>query len=631
MNTWVSPEANNKAKAANWQFAIFRNTSSAIVEIFRSDILFVWSHMMKVSIFGKIIAFARIISLFFLAVGTMTAMVGCVSVGSEEMDIFYHYQRFTSNYGSQLRLGDQGLDLLRPVARQDLPKLKIVPNSQTSVSVVYLRLDEALIRGLINSLDIQVASFEPAMSHEEMIKAAAEFDFTVFGSYGYNKDKKRTSDFLEKSEIKERAYEAGIKQKLITGAEWSLRWSNTRKWDNDITNRFKTSYEPTLMLRITQPLLRDGWPGVNLATLRISQRNHQANLSAFRQKVEEVITEIMSTYWGLVQARQEVEILQALLDETTKTLEQVTARKDIDATSVQIQQTKAALEARRAALIRARKNIPDIQDRLIRLLGDAQINVLSKTEIVPASPMNAALLNIDAEEQINAAMYNNPILQQARLAVAVANINMYVAKRQRLPRLDLIVSAGLQGLGESATEADDKFATGNYGNYGVGLSFEYDLGNRMRLAEFHRSRLEHMQAVSVMQNIADQIAVQVKGRLTQVETTILEMNAQQAAAKAAKVQLEALENTEKIRGKLTPEFLLVKLQAQESLANARRAELQALVDYNNALAELALVTGTVLKQQNIQAALPIARDESDSSGTEKQPASSEPPMLPEED
>ena len=47
------------------------------------------------------------------------------------------------------------------------------------------------------------------------------------------------------------------------------------------------------------------------------------------------------------------------------------------------------------------------------------------------------------------------------------------------------------------------------------------------------------------------------------------------------------------------EFLLVKLQAQESLAQAQRAHAQALTDYNVALAQLAQTTGRVLRLHEV--------------------------------
>ena len=41
------------------------------------------------------------------------------------------------------------------------------------------------MRTLANNLDIQVVSFNPPISREQTIEAAAVFDYTVFGSTTY--------------------------------------------------------------------------------------------------------------------------------------------------------------------------------------------------------------------------------------------------------------------------------------------------------------------------------------------------------------------------------------------------------------------------------------------------------------
>lgn len=98
----------------------------------------------------------------------------------------------------------------------------------------------------------------------------------------------------------------------------------------------------------------------------------------------------------------------------------------------------------------------------------------------------------------------------------------------------------------------------------------------------------------------------INERIRQVATTYDEMLAQRKAVEAFKAQLQALEDTERIRGRLTPEFLQLKLSAQESLAQAQHAELLATIQYNIALSNLDRVTGTILQTQRVKIALPAA-------------------------
>lgn len=215
---------------------------------------------------------------------------------------------------------------------------------------------------------------------------------------------------------------------------------------------------------------------------------------------------------------------------------------------------------------------------------------------------------LESSEILALAMKKNSIVQQARVAITIADINIRVAENQKMPRLDLIASTRVQGLARGQGEAQHQLNSGDYASYAVGLSLEYPLGNRQREAELLRRRLERRKAISALQNIADQVAIQAKERIRMVETIHAEIQVQKDTAEAAGVHLQALEDSEPIREGLTPEFLLVKLQAQGALADAQRAEIKAIVDFNISLAELAQTTGTVLELHQVSTSLPVISD-----------------------
>ena len=537
----------------------------------------------------------------FLAIAVGTAFLapgGCVRPGKIDSGLVAQYQRAMARRGPQRRASASGMESLRPVS--DGPQLKVVQDPKTGKVQIRLRLDEAVQRALANSLDIRVVGYDPAISWEEVIQAAAEFDTIVFGAFNYGVTDDRTDSAFAGGHSKTRAWSAGIKQKTITGATWQLEWAWTRTWDDANFRNFPTRHEPRLQLEITQPLLRDAWPAVNLATLRVARLNHHQSLAEFRQRVEEIVGEVILTYWELVRARREVKIQQSLLDKTRETLKRIVDRGLIDATKVQIKQAESAVESRNAVLIRARKTILDVQDKLSRLLADKQINLLSEYEILPTTDPSQVKVELDAKDRLVTALEHNAVLAQARLAIEVADITVRVAKNQALPRLDLTASAGLQGLGATQYEAREQFNSGDYASYAVGLSLEIPLGNRQRRAEVRRRRLQRLKAITTLQSLADQVAVEINNGVRQVGTTFQEMRAQRAAVEAARVQLQALEDTERIRGRLSPEFLQVKLQAQEILADAERAELQAIIEHNAAMTDLDRIAGTILDVHHVK-------------------------------
>jgi len=473
-----------------------------------------------------------------------------------------------------------------------------------SKSMVHLTLEQAIVLALLNNVNIRVISFDPAISRERLVQAAAEFDYLLSGDYSYDNRDVRPANVIASGRSEIHTGQVGLSQKAVTGAVWSFAYDLTRTWDRSSFSPLVPRYETQLLFNVTQPLLRGGWPEFNLAGVRIARLDYQTSIAAFRQGVEDTITQVITTFWRLVQSRKDVRIQDNLLRLTEITYKKVKQREGLDATAVEINQSKAAAKSRLADLIVSQKTLIDVQEDLARLLADPRINALTNYEIIPGTEPMAEQVQIDVADQLVTALRHSPVLEQARLAIAAAKISVRVAKNQVLPQVDLSFSLGFQGLARGYGTANDIMFHDDFINYGVALAAEYPIGNRARIAALREARLERMQAVSVLQDAADQIATQVKERIRQIETTYRVLVAQRAAAEAVKIQLRALEDTERIRGRLTPEFLQVKLAAQAQLAFAQRAVIAATVDYNVAMTQLAQITGTVLEMHRVKIALP---------------------------
>jgi len=550
-----------------------------------------------------------IVSLVFSAV---FLLAGCVSDKMDEKSVIVSYQQILAERGPQQRVDTEGknltkpLGLLRPISptERDITDVEITTDPNTGQQNVALTIEQALARTLANSPEIRVVSFDPSISKQDITRAASEFDVTAFGDLNFENEDNPPNSIYQSGQSDERTLETGVKQKSITGSEWSLSYAMTRSWDDLSGRTLSTRYEPIIGFQLRQPLLRDAWQEVTLAGIDVAKLNYRISLLVFRQKAEETAVGVISAYWRLLQARRDLEIHQGLLDNTLETLEKVVSRKEIDASELHIKQTEASAKTREAALIQARKRIFDAQDVLIRLMADAQLNVLDTFNIIPATEPSQELEMPEESKLLELALNKNPVIQQARIGTEITDINIRVAENQDMPRLDLTASARTQGLSKGPENAQDRLTNGDYVSYGLGLSLEYPLGNRQREAELIQRRFERRQAFTILHNVADQAAQLTRERARRIETNYSEIQIQKDAIEAARIYLEVLEDTEAIREQLTPEFLLVKLQAQEILANAQMAEVRAIVEFNIALAELAQTLGTVLELHQVETSLP---------------------------
>ncbi len=533
------------------------------------------------------------------ALVALMLMSSCVSDTVNTGGVVAPYQEALVENSPQERTATDGLEQIRPVADPRFPVLEAEENTSGD-RVVHLSIKDAVMRALVNSPEIAVFSFDPSIAREGIGIAAAEFDVTAFGQYGYDKQDYLANDISESGRSHSSLWEAGVKQKGITGAEWSLAYSYTRSVDESLSRRFNTGYEPTMTLELKQPLLRDAWTDINMAHVNISKLHYKKSLEDFRRKAEEISTRVIALYWSLYQSRHDVEIQEALLQRTAETLRKVEDRKDIDATLGDIKQAEASLKLREAAMLNIRQKLSDIQDRLVRVLADHQMNLIDDLEIIPTTSPGTGSFELDQSALMELALNNNPDIGGAQLDVKIAEISADVAKRQRMPRLDVVASAQTQGLSDSPGEAYEAISGSDYVSYTFGLNFEYPFGNRERKSEYRLKKHEHSKALSNLQNISDKVASQVKESHRSAMTAHSEIAIQKDAVSAAGIHLQSLEDIETVRKKLTPEFLLAKIQAQDSLARAQRSEIKAIADYNISLARIAEATGKVKDLQYME-------------------------------
>ncbi len=551
-----------------------------------------------------------------ILVGCLVATGGCVSDKVGDGSKVSTYQRRLAGSGSQQRLDTQEppsfdpLSMLKPAEtpQEAIPPLQVVVDPNTGERTATLTIEQAMTRALANSPEIRIVSFDPEIARQEVAKAAGDFDPTAFSRVNYEDQDNPRNSIYDPGRAETRLLESGLKQRTVLGSEWSASYALSRLWDDLFYHAaLPTRYEPMIIFELRQPLLRDAGPQVNLAGVNVAKLNYEAALLGFREKAEAVSATVITAYWRLVQARRDVEIQRQLVEETNQTLKKVEGRRDIDATDVQVKQAAAYAKSREGTLLELEKQVVDVQDALVRLISDPHVNTASELTILPASepqvvqelPESAVMV----DRTLATAMQRNPAVQQAQLGVQVAQINIDVAKNQRMPRLDLVGSARAQGLGEDRFVANEQIEDGQYTSYAIGLNLEYPLGNRSRQAEWLRRQWERRKATSILHNTADQVAVQVRETARGVRTNLDELKVQKEAVEAARAHLQTLEDSEPIREKLTPEFLLVKLQAQETYAQAQRAEVNAIAGFNIALADLARAAGTILDLRMVEASL----------------------------
>jgi outer membrane protein TolC len=268
-------------------------------------------------------------------------------------------------------------------------------------------------------------------------------------------------------------------------------------------------------------------------------------------------------------------------------------------TRVQLSQANASIESRRAALIQAKARVRDLSDQLKRFMNDPEIPVSSGTLILPANAPSEEPLVFELEDQINTALENRLELGEQQLRVRSADTALRVANNNLLPRLNAVGSISVQGLENDFGRATNEQLGSTNLNYTIGLQFEIPIGNREARAIKRRAQLQRLQAIDQYANLIQQVSLEVQIALREVKTSWDLMAATRMSRFAAADSLLAIQQRQDAGEALTPTFVQLKLDTQERLANSQTQEVDAISNYNIAIARLEQAKGTLLRYNNI--------------------------------
>lgn len=512
--------------------------------------------------------------------------------------------------------GGDGRTALPAIANGDIAAPTTAPVTQQTTTRPFrestrISLKEIIQRTVAYNLDVKVAGYDPAVEATRVIEADARFDPTFFTNLQYQDSKIltpalgiQTGDPLDPTVNRVTQFQTGIRQNLPSGGQAELRTGVQRIERNVEATAFNDPgpnpyYLNDLTLQITQPLLRDFGYQVNQARTVIARNTQRVSLLEFRKSIEDNLELAERTYWQLVQAERELAIAERLYAETTKTVDLLKARIGQDVSRVQISQAFASAESRAAALLRARQQVQNFSDQLKRIMNDPDMPVSSGTQLLPGTDPVEQPISFVLEDQIKTALDNRLELGQQQLRIDSASLAMAVAKNNLLPQLNLQASGGLQGIGEDPGDAWDNVDDA-YSTWSLGFQLEIPIGNRAARSIHQRSKLQRQQAIDSYRNLIEQVALDVKQQLRDVEVSYNEIAATRRARFAAADNLAALQQREDNQEPLTPEFVNLKLDAQSRLADAARAESASISSYNIAIARLEKAKGTLLRYNNVQ-------------------------------
>ncbi|MCA9291178.1 MAG: TolC family protein [Phycisphaerales bacterium] len=511
------------------------------------------------------------------------------------------------------------LDQLGPAIADDVPLPSLdVDLTGSDQSVVELDLRGAILAAVTHNLGLEGVRLVPAINEADVRIAESVFDFEFLASVDLARiDQPTTATAINGVVLGTPVinrdnynFETGLRKTFRTGGTASLTTHLMRAHNRTSAVSLvpDPQYLASVDLSVAQPLLRGFGEAVNTAQIRISRNAQRRADEDVRVTLLRLAADTESAYWTLYFAWRNLIVQEWLVGQGVRVRDIFAARRQIDAMPAQYADAVSRVEQRRAAVVRARREVRRASDQLKALLHEPSFPVGSETLLVPGEALGDTPLGYDLGDTLRTAIGRRPEIEQAMLAIDDADIRRLVAENGTLPQLDLSARLSFYGqddrFGPSyANTFDDQFV-----DYAIGLNFSYPIGNRGPEARLRQSRLLRSSAVVSYKQTLQNVVLDVKNALRDVVANYELIGANRSFRIAAAENLRVLEVQETITG-YSPEFLNLMFQRQDQMAQAVAEEVRAKVSYRISLAELHRAMGVGLEKNQID--VDVADDRAD--------------------
>ena len=392
---------------------------------------------------------------------------------------------------------------------------------------------------------------------------------------------------------------------LPTGLSYSLAGSYANS-DGLRNNLDFESYSVAAAISVRQPLLRNAWIDAGRWVIQVNKRNLRITELGVVYLAMDVVNRVQQAYYGLLQAREQVNAREQLLAARRRTLEGERRKveqglltpRDLLATQTQVALTEADLHDLNNAVALAEHNLRN-------LLGEDP-RTQPPGPLRPADSLSAVPEIFDLRESWEQGLARRPDLAQLREDVAKAEIDAKYRRNQLFPALDLVAGYGRRGASTaqlpppldanaSASDAFEQLADGTAPSDFVGVIFSLPLSRTSERAAYRASKELRAQAELLVKQREELILREIADAVSTAQASLQRVRAAQEATRFAQQAIEA-EERKLAGGKSTLFFVL---QVQNDLAAARAAEVNALGTYGKALSQLRFAEARILEQHGL--------------------------------
>lgn len=492
-------------------------------------------------------------------------------------------------------------------------------NQQLTIS-----LHDTIVMALDKNLDIAVQRYNVKQAEYDVLGSRGVYDITPGASLRESSNTQPSTNLFggagSKGSTSTRTYtwNLNVVQNLPTGGNYRVDWNNSRNSTTSTATTLNPQFNSSFNVNATQPVLRNFRIDQNQRQIQIAKKQLDISDLQFRQRAIDTINSVQKSYWDLVFAIQNEQIRRDALDLAATQLDNNKKRVAAgDLAPIDITSAEAALEARKQDVISALQQVTTSENILKGLILDDPNSPLWGSVLSPVDKADMVPSGYTLDDAIKVALMNRTDLQNLKSQIQLNEIDLRFFRNQMKPQVDIVGQFGGTGAsgspsgqtfsGPGGTTTVPPFLVGGVGKalsnvygfdfktYSFGINFSFPVQNRTARAQLGRTLAQSRILDLQQKRMVQQILVDVRNAVQAVESARQRIEAARSGRVNAEVQLKGEE--EKYRAGLSSTFFV--LQRQTDLSQARGSELQALTDYNKAIADLQRAMSTTLDSAGV--------------------------------
>jgi len=483
-----------------------------------------------------------------------------------------------------------------------------------------LTLKECIIKALANNLDLSIEAFNPDIDDASISASKEQFlpEFrltynnrkqTVLGSWGVE-----GTSYPYKYD----SYSLDLTQKVVTGGSATLSFTNSMVDSGRAFQVINPSYNSEFQLTLTQPLLKGFGPKVNRYNTLQAINQKDISVSTLKSRIIQTIYDVEQAYWNLYSATENMKVQENSLEQSREILKRNREAARVGARSaIEVLSSEAQVAQYEDNIVYARQQVEQNEARLRALLNLPSEGPSSARALMPSDKPLIEKMDITFEVALGRALEQRPeIIQLEKQLESNANDISY-NKNQLLPQLDLQFSmwspgqSGIKYLYQdnnpftgiivgkivgSRMDALKEALKATYKNWYVNLILAVPLGNVFSRANLAKAKMAREQSLVEVEKQKQTIAYEVAQAIKNLQNSETKIKTSAASRELQERRLAAEMQRYQL-GLSSIEFLL---NYQNQLTSAKRSEIQALIDYKLAVANLERVMGTTLKSKGLK-------------------------------